>query len=448
MNDRQRGGWASRFGFVMATAGSAVGLGNIWKFPYVAGANGGGAFLVIYLICVLIFGLSLVIAELVMGRMTQRNPVGAFKRLAGGAWPAAGGLGVLTAVVILSFYIVVAGWAIAYLVHAIDGSLATTDAAALNALFTHLTGAIVAPLLYAALFMIATGAVVAAGVAGGIERMSKLFMPVLFAILILLVIRAVTLPGAARGLAFFLEPDWSSVGIDTVSAALGQAFFSLSLGIGGLVTYGSYMSREQNLGRDALSVVLLDTMVAILAGLMVLPAMFAAGMTPAEGGPGTTFKILPAVFAALPAGGLFGVGFFVLLVLAALTSSVSLLEPVVSYLCDERGIKRPTAALIGSLACFVLAVPVSLSFGVWHHVQFAGLTIFGLMDFFASRLSLPIGSLLIAVCVGWVVGRPALDELAGHGRIAAPWAPVWLFFVRFIAPLGIAWILIQGLLPA
>lgn len=447
MDEARRGGWASRFGFIMAAAGSAVGLGNIWKFPYVTGANGGGAFLAIYLVCVFGFGLSLVIAELVMGRMTGRNPVGAFKRLAGRAWPAVGGLGVVTAIVILSFYIVVAGWAIAYLFYALDGALSATDAKALNALFAHLTGAPLTPLVYAAVFMLATAVVVACGVAGGIERMSKLFMPLLFGILVLLVLRAVTLPGASRGLAFFLRPDWSSIDIGTVSAALGQAFFSLSLGLGGLITYGSYMSPRQNLGRDALAVVLLDTVVALLAGLMVLPAMMAAGMTPAEGGPGTTFKVLPAVFAAMPAGQLFGIGFFLLLTLAALTSSVSLLEPVVSYLVDERGFKRATAATLGSLACFALAVPVSLSFGVWHHWQLAGLTIFGLMDFFASHLSLPIGSLLTAICLGWVVGHPALDELASHGRPAAAWAPVWLFFVRFIAPFGIAWILIQGLIP-
>lgn len=447
-----RGNWGSRFGFVMAAAGSAVGLGNIWKFPYMTGENGGGAFLVIYLACVLGFGLALVMAELVLGRMAERNPVGAFRKLAGGGWPLVGGLGIATAFIILSFYTVVAGWTIAYLVYAINGSLAVADAGHLNALFGHLVGSGLLPLGYALAFMAMTAVVVAAGVGQGIERAAKLFMPLLFVVLILLVVRSVTLPGAGKGLVFFLQPDFSNVGINTVSAALGQAFFSLSLGAGGLITYGSYMARHQDLGRDAMSVVLLDTIVAVLAGLMVIPAIFAAGLTPDAGGPGTTFKILPAVFAAMPGGHWFGIGFFLLLILASLTSSVSLMEPVVSYLVDEHRMGRRAAVAATAVACLGLAVPVSLSFGVWSGVTIAGYSIFGFLDFLTGNLLLPLGSLCIAVFVGWVLGPRALAALNpggqdGEAKHVQPawWGHAWLFVLRFVAPFGIGWILLHGL---
>lgn len=438
--------WGSRFGFVMAAAGSAVGLGNIWKFPYMSGENGGGAFLVLYLAFVLGFGLALVIAELVMGRMTERNPVGAFRRVAGGAWPLVGGVGVVTALIILSFYTVVAGWTIAYLVYAINGSLAVADSTHLNALFGGLVGSVGLPLAYAALFMLLTSVVVATGIGQGIERVSKLLMPLLFIVLVLLVVRSITLPGAGAGLVFFLKPDFSQVGVHTVSAALGQAFFSLSLGVGGMITYGSYMSREQDLARDALNVVLLDTVVAVLAGLMVIPAIFAAGLTPDAGGPGTTFKILPSVFAAMPGGQWFGIGFFLLLVLASLTSSVSLMEPMISYLVDEHRIRRPFAVVLTALACFALAVPVSLSFGAWSDVSIAGFSIFGFLDFLTSSLLLPLGSLCVALCVGWLLGPRAVAALAGRHQTSPRWGAIWLFVLRFVAPVGIGWIIIQGLL--
>ncbi|MES1955301.1 sodium-dependent transporter [Salinisphaera hydrothermalis] len=445
MSAPTRGGWASRFGFIMAAAGSAIGLGNIWKFPYMTASHGGGAFLVVYLVCVFVFGISLLLAELVLGRMAKRNPIGAFRKLAGGAWPAVGALGVVTALVILSFYVVVSGWAMAYFVYAVEGTLTTASSGELKALFGHLVSSPIVPLIYAALFVLLTAVVVIGGVAGGIERMAKLFMPLLFIILILLMVRSLTLPGAGRGLIFFLHPDWSAIDGHLISAALGQAFFTLSLGVGGMITYGSYMADTQDLGRDALSVVALNTMVSLLAGLMVIPAMISAGITPDAGGPGTTFKVLPTVFAAMPAGNLFGIGFFFLLILAALTSSVSLLEPVVSFFVDEYGMKRANATVIGAGFCFALAIPVSLSFGIWHHIQLFGLTIFKLMDFLTSNLALPIGSLMTALCVGWVVRRAAVDELSNHGRIAAGWAPIWLFFIRYIAPIGIVWILVQGL---
>ncbi|MBH02527.1 MAG: sodium-dependent transporter [Xanthomonadales bacterium] len=442
----QRDHWTSRFGFIMATAGSAVGLGNIWKFPYMVGAHGGGAFLVLYLVCVLGFGLSLVIAELAVGRMSRLNPVGAYRKVAGGAWPAVGALGVFTAIIILSFYCVVAGWTIAYLVYAIEGTLTPARAGGLDALFDNLIGSGLTPLLYAFGFVIATILIVARGVGGGIERASKLFMPLLMVLLLVMAVRALTLPGATDGLWFFLTPDFSALNGATASAALGQAFFSLSLGLGGLITYGSYMSSQQHLGRDALAVVLLDTGIAILAGLMIIPTMFAAGMTPDQGGPGTTFKVLPAVFASLPGGHWIAIGFFALLVLAALTSSISMLEPVVAYLVDERRVSRTKAAWLAGVICMMLAVPVSLSFGAWQGVTVFGMTLFGLFDYFASNLSLPFGGLMIAIVVGWILGPKAIAAIGPAGSTPGLWARGWLFVVRFIAPAGIVWILVQGLL--
>ncbi|RJS94680.1 sodium-dependent transporter [Salinisphaera sp. Q1T1-3] len=441
-----RSQWGSRLGFIMAAAGSAVGLGNIWKFPYMTGENGGGAFLVLYMICIVVFGLSLVIAELLIGRMAQKTPVAAFRETAGRGWSVVGGLAILTAFVILSFYIVVAGWTLAYTVFEATGSLSTMNSEALSATFKQLTGNPWQPVGYAGLFMLVCVAVVISGIGSGIERASKLLMPILFVLLVVLVVRAVTLPGAQAGIAFFIVPDFSKVTSDTVVAAIGQAFFSLSLGMGAMVTYGSYLSRERNLPVDALAVVGLDTLIAVLAGFMVLPAMFAAGLEPGDGGAGTTFLVLPAVFEAMPAGSLFGFVFFVLLAVAALTSAISLLEAVVCYLTDEFRIGRVAATVGTAVACLLLAIPSSLSFGPLAKHTLFGQKFFDLLDYVTTWIALPVGGILTALCVGWVLGPRAVTALTNQGRLAAPWAGVWLFVLRFIAPVGIGWILIQGLI--
>ena len=438
--------WGSRLGFIMASAGSAVGLGNVWKFPYMAGENGGGAFLIIYLGCVVFFGFALVMAELLIGRMTQSNPVGAFRKLGGRGWPMVGAMGVLTAFIILSFYIVVAGWTIAYMLFTVDGALSNPDAEALNAVFEQLTGSSWMPLLYAGLFMSLNVIVIIGGIGKGIERASKILMPLLLLILLALVARAVTLPGAAEGIEFFLVPDFSKVTGSTFTDAIGQAFFSLSLGMGAMLTYGSYMSKERNLPVDAAAVVTLDTFIAVLAGFMVLPAMFAAGMEPGSGGVGTTFKVLPAVFDAMPGGTLFGLGFFLLLGVAALTSSVSLLETVVCYFVDEHGASRRNATIGSAVVCFLLAIPASLSFGLLSDVTIFGMTFFALMDFLSFSITLPLGGLLTALCVGWVLGPRAVRAISNEGQISTPWAGLWLFMLRFVAPVGIGWILVQGLI--
>lgn len=435
--------WGSRFGFIMATAGSAIGLGNIWRFPYTAGENGGSAFILIYLAVVLTFGISLVMAEMVMGRATQRNPVGAFRALGGKRWVPAGALGVMTGFIILSFYVVVAGWTLAYIVFMAGDQLATADAEVLGAHFGAFVGGTYAPLVTAAVFMALTAWIVAGGVGHGIERASKILMPLLFVLLLALVLRSVTLPGAGEGLAFLLTPDFSKVTGQTFISATAQAFFSLSIGMGVMMTYGSYLQREVNIPQATLIIVLLDVGIAVLAALMVLPAVFAVGLDPSAG-PGLTFITLPAVFASLPFGHLFGMLFFTLLAIAALTSAVSILEPMVAWAVDEHGIRRGTATVVASLVCLLLAIPASLSFGPLSDATLGGKTFFDWMDFLANNVMLPLGGLLIASFIGWRWAKPASEHLSNNGALRLPWLPAWIWLLRVGAPIAIAALVIQA----
>ncbi len=437
--------WGSRFGFIMAAAGSAIGLGNIWRFPYIAGQHGGGAFLLIYLGIIIAFGVSLAMAEMVVGRTAQRNPVGSFRALGGRHWAGVGFLGVFTGFAILSFYIVVAGWTLAYIVQSARGELVSTDPKVLEAAFGAFVSDPVQPVLYAAIFMGLTAWIVVGGIAKGIERWNKILMPALFIILLILVARALTLPGADEGLAFYLVPDFSKVTAQTFYDAISQVFFSLSIGMGTLLTYGSYLSKQENLPSAALTVVLLDTSAAVLAGLMILPAVFAFGLNPSAG-PGLTFITLPAVFASMPFGAFFAVLFFSLLTIAALTSAISILEPMVAYFVDEHGLDRRRTVVVAALICLLLGVPASLSFGLWNGFTLFGKNWFDLMDFLSNNLLLPVGGLLTALFVGWVWAKPAVHHLSNEGRLRLWWSPLWLFVLRIAAPLGILWILIAALL--
>jgi NSS family neurotransmitter:Na+ symporter len=439
-----RGSWGSRIGFVLAAAGSAVGLGNVWKFPYMAGENGGGAFLVLYLGIAFTIGISVMLGEFVIGRAAERNPVGAFAALKGGAWKIAGGIGVAAGFLILSFYSVVAGWTIAYVVKSASGALATTDAAALGAAFGAFSGAVAEPILYHALFMAMTIGVVMFGVQNGIERVCKILLPTLFIILVILAVRALTLPGAMAGIKFFLAPDFSKVTAATVNGALAQAFFSLSVGMGAMITYGSYLAPNENLPRATFQVTLFDTLVAVIAGLVIMPAVFAFGISPAAG-PKLVFITLPAVFTQMPAGTFFAVLFFLLLVIAALTSAVSLLEVVVAYFVDERGMKRRTVSIVAGGVIFLLGVPSSLSMGAWSGFKIAGKEFLSLMDYIGSNLMLPAGGILVSVFIGWVILPRAMEEATSRGGHPFPLARAWVFICRWIAPAAISWILISGL---
>lgn len=442
MNSREH--WGSRLGFVLAAAGSAVGLGNIWKFPYMTGQNGGGAFLIMYLALVFTIGISVMLAEFAIGRAAQKDPVGAFATLKGKAWPLVGFLGVGAGFIILSFYSVVAGWTIAYIIKMASGAL-VGDADALGAVFGGFISDPVEPIIYHALFMGLTVAVVLGGVSGGIERACKILMPMLFVLLIVLIVRVVTLPGASEGLAFFLTPDFSKVTADTVNGALSQAFFSLSIGMGAMITYGSYLTKGENLGKSALWVSSLDSLVAVLAGLLILPAVFAFNFDPAAG-PGLTFITLPAIFSQMPGGVFFGILFFLLLTVAALTSAVSLLQPIIAYFEDEKGWNPKVAAIVFGVIIFALGVPSSLSLGIWSDFHIIGEKGFlDSMDYIASNIMLPVGGILISIFVGWACADKMKSEVTNDGEKSFPFMGAWLFICRFVAPVAIAWILVSGL---
>jgi NSS family neurotransmitter:Na+ symporter len=439
-----RGNWGSRAGFVLAASGSAVGLGNIWKFPYMAGENGGAAFLIVYLAIVFTIGISVMLCEFVIGRASERSPVGAYAKLRGGAWPIAGFLGVAAGFIILSFYSVVAGWAVAYVFKSALGLLQTSDPAELSRLFGAFSSHPWEPILYHAAFMAMTVAVVIAGIEQGIERACKILLPLLFLIMVALAVRSLTLPGAMEGLKFYLYPDFSKVSAQTMNGALSQAFFSLSLGMGAMITYGSYLARHENLTRATLMVTLFDTAVAFTAGLVILPAVFAFSFDPSAG-PGLVFITLPAVFAKMPAGVFFAVLFFILLTIAALTSAVSLLEVVVSYFVDQHGMPRNRSAAMAGGLIFLLGIPSSLSLGLWKDHTIAGKDFLSLMDYVGSNLLLPMGGIAVTLFVGWVILPRALEEATSRGAHAFPLARCWVFICRWIAPAAIGWILVGGL---
>lgn len=440
----QRENWGSRFGFVMAAAGSAVGLGNIWKFPYLAGANGGAAFVAIYLAIVLSIGISVMLAEFTIGRASGLNAVGAFKKLAGGAWPLVGWLGVLAGFLILSFYGVVAGWTMKYMVISFTGLMEAAKAGQAGALFGAFLNNPLEQVIYQVIFMVATIVIVHQGIGGGIEKACKVMMPALFAILVVLIVRSNMLPGAEKGLEFYLMPDFSKVTGGTVLAALGQVFFSLSLGMGCMITYGSYLSKNESLPFCTLVVPLIDTAVAFLAGLAIFPAVFAFGMEPGAG-PGLTFVTLPAVFAQMPMGEIFSCLFFLLLFFAAITSSISLLEVCVAYFKDEMGWSRPFAAWVLGGVTTLLGVPCALSLADNTPWKIAGKSFFDSMDFISSNVCLPLGGIFIALFVGWFWLEPARKEATNNGKHPFAWEPLWIWCCRVVAPVAIAYIFISGL---
>lgn len=509
----QREHWSSGLGFILAAAGSAVGLGNIWKFPYITGENGGGAFVLVYLICIAIIGVPVMICEITLGRHTQRNPVGAFKALnpassgiahflGGGMivvglslfafqqwgwavvltglgclifrhrWVVVGAMGVIAGFTILSFYSVVAGWTIGYFVKAVSGQLAFGDVEVATSHF----GAFIThdywPVFFHFIFISLCVMIVYKGVQSGIERWSKILMPLLFVLLIVLILRGLTLPGAINGVRFYLSPDFSKITAQSILIALGHAFFSLSLGMGAIITYGSYVRKEENIFVSTISIVVLDTLVALLAGLAMFPAVFAMGFAP-DVGPGLVFQVLPTVFHQIPLGGLWVSLFFLLLFVAALTSGISLLEVVTAYFVDEKGMSRKKAAVVFGGIIFLLGSLCAVSVADWSKIEkihaflvfFFGTkegSFFDVMDHLSSNWLLPLGGLFISIFVGWVWGtRHAVDEIrhGSHnfadvhliGLLAGlkddpshnsevhviTLASIWGIFIRFISPVAV-----------
>jgi NSS family neurotransmitter:Na+ symporter len=436
----QRGYWGSGLGFVLAVVGSAIGLGNIWRFPTEAGQNGGGAFVLVYVIATFLIGVPVMLAELALGRKTQRNPVGAYRSLApGSGWGLAGGLGVLTGLIILSYYSVVAGWTLKYIWVAVSGSLHGATPEAIGATFNGFIQDPVAVLICHLLFMLLTIRIVMGGIQGGIERAAKILMPVLFGLLLLLVVRSLTLPGASEGLSFYLKPDFGKLDVVVILKAVSQAFFSLSLGMGAIITYGSYLSPKQDLVSSALYVSFFDFFIAFLAGLAIFPALFSVpGLAP-DVGPGLIFVVLPNIFNTIPLGNLFGAAFFILLAIAALTSAISMLEVVVAFTIDEFGWSRRRAAIGAGSVIFLLGIPSALGNGAV--VFFSGTLDFANQYF--GGMALVVGALLVSLFVGWKWGVGNAVEELERGRGTFRFGKAWGFLIRFVCPLAILMILFQ-----
>lgn len=438
--------FASKLGVVAAAAGSAVGLGNIWKFPYITGVYGGGAFLFVYLGFILAIGLPIMLSEFIIGRRSRRNVFGSFKRLAPNSpWKYVGFLGVGAAFMILAFYGVVAGWSIEYIVKSVSQSFSNQTPQQLEGAFYQFIKDPIEPIIYQLLFMLITGAIVIIGVKDGIERYAKILMPMLVVIIIVLDVRAVTLEGAGEGLRFLFHPDFSKLSSEAVLSALGHAFFSLSLGMGTLITYGSYIDRRNDLTTTALQVTMADTLIAILAGIAIFPAVFAFGIEPSSG-PGLVFITLPSVFMQMPGGVFFSILFFMLLTVAALTSSISVLEVVVAYFREELKMTRSVATIIATVVISLIGIMCSLSMGVFKEQTLFGLNFFDLLDWISANMLLPLGGLFISLFVGYFLRRKIVkDEILKGGQISDGLLNLFMFLVKFVAPIAIAIVFLSGI---
>lgn len=443
----KRDGFGSKIGIIAAAAGSAIGLGNIYRFPCELGNNGGAAFLLVYLIVVVFLGIPVMLSELVIGRRGQSNAVGAFKKLAPkSAWPIAGYMGVLCGFIIFAFYSTISGWTLEYIVKSVSNSFQGKDLAAMEQDFSNFHDMGWRNVMWQAIFIFLTGFVVFKGVQNGIERYAKILMPVLLVILVILGIRSATLPGAKDGLVFLFKPDFSKITGKVLISALGQGFFSLSLGMGALITYGSYIKKDDNLTSTAFSVVLSDTLIALLAGIVIFPAAFSFGINP-QAGMGLVFNTIPMIFNQMMGGYWFCIIFFVLLAIAALTSTISLLEVVVAYLSEELHIKRQWATVLACVATMLIGSFASLSLKSNTSLAFGGRTVFDWMDFISSNILLPLGGVLIVLFVGWRLGKSHFfDEVTNSGKLKSPLKRIILFIIRYLAPLAIIVIFISGLI--
>ncbi|OGO79361.1 MAG: Na+-dependent transporter [Clostridiales bacterium GWB2_37_7] len=439
MENKKRAQWGSNFGFIMAAAGSAVGLGNLWKFPYLAGKNGGGVFVFVYLLIVLLIGFTIMLGEMVIGRSTQLSSYNAYQKISKN-WSFIGAMGVITGFIVLSFYSVVGGWVLNYLYQYIAGGIPSDT----SAYFVSFISNPISPIFWNMVFMAATAYIVFKGIGGGIEKACKFMMPALFVLLIVISIRAITLPGAGAGIAFYLTPDLSKLTTGTIVAALGQVFFSLSLGLGCIITYGSYLGKGENLEKNSIIVPFIDTLVALLAGFAILPAVFAFGFEPGAG-PGLMFITLPQVFDKMPLGWVFGILFFILVLFAALTSSISLLEVTVAYMQDQHKWRRTKAVIVLSTLMFLVGIPASLSMGIWSNVTIFGKNIFDSLVF-ASDILLPLGGLLMCIFIGYVWGiDKAVAEITIGGKLPFRLKGFWTVMIKYVAPIAVIVVFLNAL---
>ncbi|MEC9386188.1 sodium-dependent transporter [Marinobacter sp. bablab_jr008] len=453
-SNAQRGLWSSRLAFILAATGSAVGLGNIWKFPYVTGENGGGAFVLVYLLCIAIIGIPIMMAEVMIGRRGGHSPVNSIKAIAqrdglNPAWKLVGAVGILAGFLILSFYSVIGGWAISYVGTTASGQLSGQTADAVGAIFSGLLSNPGTLLLWHTVFMALVMLVVAKGVRSGLERAVSILMPALFVLLLIVVGYAMTTGHFGQAAAFLFQPDFSKLTTSGVLVALGHAFFTLSLGMAVMMAYGSYLPKKISIAKTSITVSVIDTGVALLAGLAIFPIVFANGLEPGAG-PGLIFQTLPLAFGQMPMGSLFGTLFFILLIFAAWTSGISLLEPIVEWLEEQKGMNRTVSTLGAGVVCWALGIASILSLNLW--ADFAplgfipmleGKTIFDLLDFFTANILLPLGGLLVALMAGWVMSKPAMEkELA----LSPGTFNLWFVTVRFITPIAVGVVFIYNLM--
>ena len=454
MSNNTRENFGSKLGAVLAAAGSAVGLGNIWRFPIETGQNGGAAFIIIYVACVFLLGIPIMMSEFFIGRHTQTNTAGAYRKLAPGTpWKWVGRLGVLSGFVILSYYSVVAGWTAEYTRLAIGNYFDGKSAADFPTIFNEFVSNPWKSASWMFAFMIVTHIIVVRGVKGGIEKFSKVMMPALFIILIVLSVCSVLLPGASQGIEFLLKPDFSKITGSVVLSAMGQAFFSLSLGLGCLCTYASYFGSDTNIGKTALNVALIDTFVAIMSGFIIFPAVFNAGyaISSSDIGPSLLFITLPNVFqqafGSIPALS-YGVSvlFYFLLVVAALTSTISMHEVVTAYVSEEFNMNRRKAATIVTIACSTVGIFCALAFGPFAGVKLFGMNIFDLFDYVSSNIFLPVGGMFISIFAGWYLDKKLFrDGITNYDTLRAPYLRFVIFILRYFAPVAIAIILLNQL---
>lgn len=438
--------WSSKLGFILAAAGSAIGLGAIWKLPYVAGTNGGGAFFFIYLIFLVFLGAPLLLSEFMIGRKAQKEAISAYKSIAPNTyWHWIGILGVGTSIILLSFYSVVGGWVVNYFLRSLTGNLSGLGVEEYQRLFGTIISDPIQAIAAHLLFILLTIMIVQGGVQKGIERATRIMMPILFILFIVLVVRSLTLEGALEGVRFILLPNFSEVTSETFLFALGQAFFSLSLGISTMVTYSSYLPKGESLPRSVASVVGLTILISLLAGLAIFPAVFAFGFEPTEG-PSLIFSVLPAVFNEMAFGSLFFVCFLALLLFATLTSSISLLEIIVASLTKGRNEERKKKAWTAGLVIFILGIPSALSFGLLDEFFLFDRTFFDLLDYLVSNFLLPLGALCIAIFVGKKLTQEELyNEMTQGSRISSSIFKLWFFLIRFVVPTAIFIVIVQAL---
>ena len=439
--------FGSRFGALVAMAGSAVGLGNLWRFPYLMGENGGAAFIIVYIAICFLICLPIFISEFVIGRRSQKNAFAAFRDLSGGSnWKLVGLVTIFVPIIVLSYYSVIGGWSVDYLLKSLTFTFeADTDK---TKLFTDLATSVWTPLIAHTAFLLLTALIVIVGIKRGIEKFSKLMMPLLFVIVLLIAVYGLTLPGAQKGVSYLFNPDFSKIDGKAIAAALGQAFFSLSLGFGTIMTYASYISKKENILFQSTATAVFDLLFALIAGLAIMPAVFAFGLSP-DSGPGLVFETLPMVFGQMPAGSIVAILFFVALLVAALTSSISMMEVGVAYLMEEKKLSRTWSCIIIFAICWILGALCSLSFGPLSHLKIGNGNLFDFFDSFSSNILMTLGSLFTVLFVGWRLKKTdGFDEFTNGGtrlRNVRIFGALW-FLIRYICPVAIAIIFVSGLI--